>query len=42
VVLLKKKDGEPSAIAEEPRVEFPIAPDEGEAPEPVEPVDSEY
>jgi predicted kinase len=38
VVRLKKKDGEPTTI-EEPRVELPIEPDEGEAPEAV---DSEY
>jgi predicted kinase len=37
VVRLKKKDGEPTA--EDSRVELPIEPDEGEAPEPV---DSEY
>ena len=42
VVRLKKKDGEPTAMVEEPRVEFPMAPDEGEAPGPVEPADSEY
>jgi predicted kinase len=35
VVRLKKKDGEPSA-AEEPPVELPIAPDEGERPEPAD------
>ncbi len=40
VVRLKRKDGEPAA--EESRGEFPIAPDEGEASEPVDPVDSEY
>jgi predicted kinase len=38
VVRLKKKDGEPQA-AEEPRTELPVAPDEGERPEPI---DSEY
>jgi predicted kinase len=38
VVRLKKKDGEP-AEAEEPRTELPMAPDEGERPEPI---DSEY
>ena len=38
VVRLKKKDGEPEA-AEEPRTELPVAPDEGERPEPI---DSEY
>ena len=47
VVRLKKKEGEPSAAveaapAEESHAEFPIAPDEGEAPEAVEPIDSEY
>ena len=42
VVRLKKKDGEPTATIEEPRAQFAIAPDEGETPEPVEPVDSEY
>ncbi len=40
VVRLKKKDGEPAA--EESRPEFPVAPDEGEAPEAGEPIDSEY
>jgi predicted kinase len=40
VVRLKKKEGE--AAAEESRTELPMAPDEGEAPEAVEPVDSEY
>jgi predicted kinase len=40
VVRLKKKEGE--AAIEEPRTEFAIEPDEGERPEPVEPVDSEY
>ncbi len=40
VVRLKKKDGE--AAAEEPRAEFAIEPDDGERPEPVEPIDSEY
>jgi len=39
VVRLKKKDGEPVAAVEEPRAEFAIAPDEGEAPEPT---DTEY
>jgi predicted kinase len=39
VVRLKKKDGEPAAAEEEPRREFAIAPDEGEAPEPI---DTEY
>jgi predicted kinase len=39
VVRLKRKEGEPVATVEEPRVEVPIEPDEGEAPEPV---DSEY
>jgi hypothetical protein len=39
VVRLKKKEGE---AAEESRTEFPIAPDEGEAPEPVKPIDREY
>jgi predicted kinase len=38
VVRLKKKDGE-SAEAEEPRTELPMAPDEGERPEPI---DREY
>ena len=38
VVRLKKKDGEPVA-AEESRVELPLEPDEGEAPEPI---DTEY
>ena len=38
VVRLKKKDGEPEA-AEEPRAELPVAPEEGERPEPI---DSEY
>ena len=38
VVRLKKKDGEPSE-GEEPRTELPMAPDEGERPEPI---DSEY
>lgn len=47
VVRLKKKDGEPTASveaapAEESHVELPVAPDEGEAPEPNDPVDSEY
>ena len=40
VVRLKKKEGE--APAEESRTELPMAADEGERPEPVEPVDSEY
>jgi len=40
VVRLKKKDGEPTAEAS--RAEFPVAPDEGEAPEAGEPIDSEY
>ena len=40
VVRLKKKEGE--ATAEESRTEFPMAPDEGERPEPVTPDDSEY
>ncbi|HVP55744.1 MAG TPA: ATP-binding protein [Candidatus Eisenbacteria bacterium] len=40
VVRLKKKDGEPPA--EESRAELPIAPDQGEAPEPVEPIDRDY
>jgi hypothetical protein len=35
VVRLKKKDGEPEA-AEEPRTELPMAPDEGERPEPID------
>jgi predicted kinase len=41
VVRLKKKEGEQ---AEESRTEFPIAPapDDGERPEPLEPIDSEY
>jgi predicted kinase len=38
VVRLKKKDGEPAAI-EEPRAEFAIEPEEGEASQPI---DSEY
>src|SRR5499427_10577140 len=38
VVRLKKKDGELEA-AEEPRTELPVAPDEGERPEPI---DREY
>jgi len=48
VVRLKKKDGEPTATVEAPpapeesHVELPIAPDEGEAPEVVQPIDSEY
>jgi predicted kinase len=40
VVRLKKKDGEPTA--EESRAEFPVAPDEGEAAEAGEPIDSDY
>jgi predicted kinase len=36
VVRLKKKDGEPVA-AEEPRQDFAIEPEEGEAPAPIEP-----
>jgi len=39
VVRLKKKEGEPP---EESRTEFPIAPEDGERPGPVEPIDSEY
>ncbi len=40
VVRLKKKDGE--TAVEEPRAEFAIEPDDGERPEPAEPIDSEY
>jgi predicted kinase len=39
VVRLKKKEGEAEG---ESRAEFPIAPDDGERPEPAEPIDSEY
>jgi len=47
VVRLKKKDGEgatavEAAPPEESHTEFPIAPDNGERPEPDQPIDSEY
>jgi len=42
VVRLKKKEGEPEPPVEESHTELPIEPDEGEAPEPVEPIDTEY
>jgi predicted kinase len=42
VVRLKKKDGETALSEGEPRAELGIEPYDGELPEPVEPVDSEY
>ena len=36
VVRLKKKDDEPAAALDESHAEIPVAPDEGEAPEPID------